>query len=256
MEEKIETNEVKPAAKRRGALRWILYGVGAVLALVVLALLVHPFWVGPVGRGVATSIVPSFTDTAFEMKALSVNGFGAKVALDGLRLGNPAGGPESLPDAASVQSLFVDVAPLSLVSDEIHVREIRVASPHASTFCIGALNNFAVIGENVEKKLGPKEEKEEKKEPSEVKALIDHLLVTDVRVDFGTVSALTIPKIELTTVTNVATLVVENFRIANPSDEKQVTNAVFVGRLAVTLDWASVFTKKITSTTSRWRIPM
>jgi len=210
----------------------------------VLALLAHPLWIGPAGTGLVGGIVPSYTGTDAGLGRLAVNGYSGRFALDGFRLGNPAGGPKELPDAASVGSLSVDVAPLSLLSDEIHVREVVVASPHASTFCIGALNNFAVIGENVEKKLGPKKDKEEKKK-SETRALVDHLLVTDVRVDFGTVSALTIPKIELVTVTNVATLVVENFRISNPSDERQVTNAVYVGRLSVTLDWASVFTKKI-----------
>lgn len=228
---------------RRSLLKKILLTLGILLLGILVLLLAHPLWIGAVGRSVATSLTPSYTGTDFKLDGLSLNGYTGKLTVNGLSLGNPEGSPRELPEAVSVKSLFVDVEPLSLTSSDIHVREIRVESPHVSTFCIGNLNNFAVIGENVAKKMGPKKEKEEK--PSDTKVGIDHLLVTDVRVDFGTVSALTIPKIELTTVTNVATLVVEGLRISNPPEETSITNAVYVGKVTVTMDWASLFTKTI-----------
>lgn len=230
-----------PKKKARGKI-WLI-AAGLVLAVLALALLAHPLWVGAAGRGAVGALAPSYTGTDVVLEGLGVNGYAGTLAARGFRLGNPKGGPAALPDAVSVQALAVDVAPLSLLSSVLRVRDVTVASPHASVFCIEGVNNFAAIGENVQKKLGKKEKKDEK--ASETRVDVEHLLVTDVRVDLGTVSALTIPRIELTTVTNVATLVVENVRLSNPAEETAVTNALFVGRLAVTLDWPSVFTKKI-----------
>lgn len=226
--------------KRR--LAWWIKGPALLLGLVAVVLAAHPLWVGPAGSALTGSVAPGFTGTEVELGGLSANLYSGKISAEGFRLGNPEGAPEGLGDALSVKKLEVEADALSALTDAVKVRKVRIEGPHAAACLAGGKLNFAAIGEHVEKKLG---KKKKKKDSKDVRVDVESFEATDVRVALGTVSELTVPRISLETVANVATLTVENFRIANPKDGGSVPDAVRAKKVTVKFDWASIWTKRI-----------
>lgn len=180
---------------------WIL---GGVLALVVLAVLALPLWIGPTVKGVAEGVAPKFTGTPFKMEKFSLNPYTGKLFISGFNLGNPEGFDEK--SAVSFSSLSVDVEVASLFTKKIHVRDITLESPFVSyVFDKNGTNNFDRIRGHVQSKLGPaKEEKEAKNKEkieakSEKKVQIDRLCINGTKVKYR---MLTLP-IPLPTLTNI-----------------------------------------------------
>lgn len=175
---------------------WVL---GGLLALVVLAVLSVPLWIGPTVKGVAESVAPKFTGTPFKMEKFSLNPYTGKLFISGFNLGNPEGFDEK--SAVSFSSLSVDVEVASLFTKKIHVRDITLESPFVSyVFDKNGTNNFDSILANVKSKLGPEEEKKEEEESkSEKKVQIDRLCINGTKVKYR---MLTLP-IPLPTLTNI-----------------------------------------------------
>ena len=212
-----ETSAAKPPKKK--SLTWrivkgLLWTIGGLLIFIILALLTLPLWINPAGTSLAGWIVPKFTDTEFNLERITLNPYTGKLLVSGVKLANPEGYAEK--DAFSLGLLTVDVDVSSLLSKEIHVRDITISSPYASyVFDAAGSNNFDRIIASVKKKLGPKEKKE--KEPSETKVVIDKVTIKNVKVAVNT------GRFELTSLvvtdfgkSTAATIKLEGVKLVNP----------------------------------------
>ena len=207
-----ETPKKKSLGRR--ILKGLLWTIGGLLLFVIVALLTLPLWINPVGTSLANALVPSYTGTAFNLERLNLNPYTGKLLVSGVKLANPEGYAEK--DAFSLGLLTVDVDVSSLLSKEIHVRDITISSPYASyVFDAAGSNNFDRIIASVKKKLGPKEKKE--KEPSETKVVIDKVTIKNVKVAVNT------GRFELTSLvvtdfgkSTAATIKLEGVKLVNP----------------------------------------
>lgn len=166
-------------------LLWCLAGV-VLLALLVVASM--PLWISPVATGVANSVVPKVTGTAFHVERIYVNPWTGAVRINDMKLSNPEGFGES--PAFSMKSFTLDIALLKLFSNKLHIKELVIEDPFASYYSHEGTNNIDFILANVEKVLGEKkeedkeeeEEVEEKDEKSQMKIIIDHFRVSGTKV--------------------------------------------------------------------------
>ena len=134
--------------------------IGCILLVLVLALALHPLWLGSAVKCGAEKVGPKFTGTPIALANCDINLYGGRVAFDGFVLDNPAGASEKV--AASVGAFKVVVDPSTVASDVIVVKEITIKDIFASYIDVNGTNNFDVIAANA---AGPQAE-----EPSEAEA--------------------------------------------------------------------------------------
>ena len=162
-------------------LLWCLAGVVLLAFLVVASM---PLWISPIATGVANSVVPKLTGTAFHVERIYVNPWTGAVRVNDMKLSNPEGFGES--PAFSMKSFVLDLSLFALFSNTLHVKELIIEDPFASYYSHDGTNNIDFILANVEKVLGEKkeekeEEAEEKDEKSQIKLVIDHLRVSGTK---------------------------------------------------------------------------
>lgn len=140
--------------------KFLLKVVLGVVALVLLAVLTLPVWLGPVVKPVANTMVPKFTKTGFNLGHLYLNPYTARFELADMQLANPEGYPEKY--AVTVGDVAFDAKTLSLVTDVIHIEEIKIKDIFVSVVSGGPekIGNFTQIQYNV---AGGKEKFEAKK---------------------------------------------------------------------------------------------
>jgi hypothetical protein len=181
-------------------LKFLLWTVVGILALVLVLVLTIPLWLGSTVATVATKVTPEFTGTPFVLEGANINPYTGKYGITKLMLGNPEGYP--VPTAFSVSSVTVDVEMSSLFSDTIHIREISIVDAYASYVSKDDTNNFEWIMAHVDEKLGPKEETKEKevkeKDKGEgKKVVIDKLTISGTRLKLKVLPEVSIPTITL-----------------------------------------------------------
>lgn len=141
----------------------VLKTILVLLGLVAVLIAAHPFWIGPVVKGVAESKVPALTGTAFALGDLRVNLYTGALRLGDVTLFNPGGFDE--PRAFELDRFSVDLDTASVLSDVIVVRDITVDGVFVSWVERDGTNNFEMIGANVArageggKKAGKPDEK-------------------------------------------------------------------------------------------------
>ena len=234
------TGQPKKKSPARRLLKGLLWFIGGLLALVIVALLTLPLWINPVGTSLAGAIVPSFTGTAFNLERLNLNPYTGKLLVSGVRLANPDGYAET--NAFTLGSLSVDVEVSSLLSDTIHVRDVTVDAPFAS-YVLDAQgsNNIERILAAVNEKLGPKKEKKEK---SETKVVVDKLTVKNVRAVIGT-GAFELTSLVVTDFGTTNALVkLEDMKLVNP-DGFPEPNAFSLKALSIGVETADLKKKPI-----------
>lgn len=179
-------------------------GIGLVLALVAVVVVVG-FFLGKVVKAGMETVGPKVTQTAFTVEAVHISPMSGSVGLDNFVLGNPDEYKAKSPNAISVGKVAVSVAPLSVMSDKIIVKNIEVREPEI-TFVgnpFGA-NNLKKIMDNVNAFTGGAEGKPAgtnapappaEKQPGK-KLQVDRFLITGAKVHcvFGT---LPLPDIQL-----------------------------------------------------------
>lgn len=145
----------------------LLKVVLGIVALVLLAVLTLPLWLGPVAKPIAGTMVPKFTQTGFHLGHLYLNPYTCRFELADMQLENPAGYPEKY--AVTVGDVAFDAKTLSLATDVIHIEEIKIKDIFVSVVSGGPekVGNFTQIQYNV---AGGKEKFEAKKAEAEKKA--------------------------------------------------------------------------------------
>ena len=185
------------------------------VALVVVALLALPLWFGPVAKTAANSVVPGIVKTDFHLGHLSLNPYTARFELGDMQLANPTGYSEKF--AVTVGDVNFDAETLSLVTDVIHIEEIKIKDVFVSYVSGGEnkVNNFLQIQYNVaggkekfEAAQAEKEAAEAEQKPVEQKAeaesdkpakkvIIDRIEISGVMVQLGFMP-LPVPSLTLT----------------------------------------------------------
>ncbi len=194
-------------------LKIVLWTLAAIVAVVLLAVLTIPLWIGPVVTGTANKVVPDVTGTGFHMGEFGLNPYSGKVHIGDVQLQNPshyfektAEAPKeegvlsgalsavkkageavtdlvSTPEtnAVSFTSIDVRLATTSLLTDTIHIEEIVVKDfyLYAEAPLVSNLREIVAYATK-----DAKEEKEEK-EPSETKVIIDRISIEGLTVKFG-----------------------------------------------------------------------
>jgi len=157
------------------------------VALLVI-LLAHPLWVGPLVRGAAPKLVNSATGVAFKVERFALNLYTGHFELGLLELGNPAEFQE--PRALAVGRLTVDFDTLSALGSTIRIRSVDIGEVFASYVEQAGTNNWQRIAGGG----GASEAKEPQAadQPAEAKAsgkkvVIDELTVDGVKVRYGKV---------------------------------------------------------------------
>lgn len=185
------------------------------VALVMVALLALPLWFGPVAKTAANSVVPGIVKTDFHLGHLSLNPYTARLELGDMQLANPTGYSEKF--AVTVGDVNFDAETLSLVTDVIHIEEIKIKDVFVSYVSGGEnkVNNFLQIQYNVaggkekfEAAQAEKEAAEAEQKPVEQKAeaesdkpakkvIIDRIEISGVMVQLGFMP-LPVPSLTLT----------------------------------------------------------
>ena len=188
----------------------LLKAVLWIVVVVVVALLVSPLWVGPVGRLVANAVVPGKVQADFHLGHLSANPYTARFELGDMQLANPKGYSEKY--AVTVGEIVLDAKTTTLFSDVIHVEEIKVKDVFVSLVSGGQydVNNFEQIQYNLaggkekyeaakaeEEKAAQEKKPETEAEEKEKKVIIDRLEISGLKIQLGPVP-ITIPSITLT----------------------------------------------------------
>jgi hypothetical protein len=106
----------------------ILLGVGiGLLALIVIAVTVVGLFLGPIVKTGMETVGPKIVQVSIKVDSVGLSALTGSAKIKGLVIGNPEG--YKAPQAISVGLIAVGVNPLSVLSDKIVVRSVRVEAP-------------------------------------------------------------------------------------------------------------------------------
>jgi len=132
------------------AKKFLLIGGIGLLVLIVVAVMVMGLFLGKIVKAGMETVGPKITQTTFTVDAVDVSLLAGSAKVKNLVIGNPEGYKDKSANAISVGLAAVTVSPMSVMSDKIVVKSVRVESPEI-TFegnPFGA-NNLKKIQDNV-----------------------------------------------------------------------------------------------------------
>ncbi len=182
----------------------ILIAVVGLLVLAVIAVIVVGLSLGTIVKTGVNTVGPKLTQTTLNVEGVDVSLLSGSAKIKNLVIGNPEG--YKAPNAISVGLAAVSVAPMSVLSDKIVVKSIRVESPEI-TFegnPLGA-NNLKKLQENVNAAAASLQSPATN-QPAKTgapakpakKLEVDDFLITGAKIHYGTGPTLPLPDIHLT----------------------------------------------------------
>jgi uncharacterized protein involved in outer membrane biogenesis len=183
----------------------LLFLVIGLLALVVVAVIVVGLFLGKIVRLGINDLGPKITQTTFTVDTVDVSLLTGSAKVKNLVIGNPQG--YKAPNAISVGLAAVSVSSMSVLSDKIVVKSVRVESPEI-TFegnPLGA-NNLKKIQDNVNAAAANFQSPLSTNQPPKTaapakpgaKLEVDDFLITGTKVHISTGVTLPLPDIHLT----------------------------------------------------------
>ena len=176
--------------------------IGLLLIVVVAGYLTMGLWIKPL----IGYVVPKITQTSASLEQADISLLSGRLALKGLKIGNPAGFSE--PYVFELGEFSVEFQPKSIFTNKIIVDKVLVKGTQITT----ELNklgqtNLLVLNSNVQSTLNPNASKEmtkkEKDEPTTSKStksvIIKDLQILDTKLQFsmmGHTGTLTLPNIQ------------------------------------------------------------
>lgn len=134
-------------------LKGTLIAIGSIVFLLILALALHPLWIGSAIKVATTKVAPTYTGTPLALEECDINLYAGRVVFGGFALSNPEGCADKT--AASVKTLRVVVDVPSLATDVIVVKEITLTGIYASYLnAAPGKTNFDVIADNAKAATG------------------------------------------------------------------------------------------------------
>jgi uncharacterized protein involved in outer membrane biogenesis len=185
-----------------------LWTIAGMLVLFIIAAIVVGLFIGNIVKAGMETIGPKVTKTTYTVDAVNVSIFTGSAAIKNLVIGNPVEYKDKAPNAIVVGSTAVRVAPLSVLSDKIVIKYVRVEAPEI-TFEGNPLgkNNLKKILDNANEFTASFQSAPTTNQPAKpagkpaghgLKLQVDELTVSGAKVYLGTNSALTLPDIHFT----------------------------------------------------------
>ena len=184
----------------------ILVGIViGLLVLIVIGVIVVGLFLGKIVKAGIETVGPKITQTTLTVDAVDLSLLTGSVKVKGLVVGSPAG--YKAPNVISVGVAAVRVSPMSLLSDKIVVKSIKVEAPEI-TFegnPLGA-NNLKKIQDNVNAAAANFQSPLSTNQPPKTAAPakpgakfeVDDFLITGAKVHIGTGATVPLPDIHLT----------------------------------------------------------
>jgi uncharacterized protein involved in outer membrane biogenesis len=141
-----QNNQITSLMKK---LKIILWGIGiGLLALIVITVIVVSFFLGSLVKTGMETVGPKIVQVSIKVDSVGLSALTGSAKIKGLVIGNPEG--YKMPQAISIGLVAVGVNPLSVLSDKIIVRSVRVDAPEitfeGSPF---GKNNLGQIMDNI-----------------------------------------------------------------------------------------------------------
>ena len=183
----------------------ILLGIAiALVVLIIVAVIVVGLFLGKIVKAGMETIGPKITQTTLTVDSVDVSMLTGSAKVKNLVIGNPEG--FKAPNAISVGLAAVSVSPMSVLSDKIVVKSVRVESPEI-TFegnPFGA-NNLKKIQDNVNTAAANFQSPLSTNQPPKTaapakpgaKLEVDEFIITGGKIHFGTGPTLPLPDIRL-----------------------------------------------------------
>jgi uncharacterized protein involved in outer membrane biogenesis len=181
----------------------LLFGGLGLVVLIVVAVIVAGLFLGNIVKVAVNNVGPKLTQTPLTVEAVDLSLLTGSATIQNLIVGNPAG--YSAPDAIRVGRVDVRVNPMSVLSDKIVVKSVRVESLEVTLEGnpLGA-NNLKKIEDNVSaaassspSSTNPPAAAATPAKPGK-KLEVDDLVITGAKVHYGAGLTLPLPDIHLT----------------------------------------------------------
>ena len=183
----------------------MIRAVIAVLVLLVVAVGLSIYFLGSIVKKGVETVGPQITGTEIKLDSATLSLLSGSGKLKGLLVGNPQGFKS--PSAIKVGSVSVGVAPGSLLSGKVHVKEVRVEAPEI-TFEGGLKgNNLGKLLDNVQAGTGGSEKTATPENKAASRKLqVDDFVITGGRINLsldlsvlgGKSATVPLPEIHLT----------------------------------------------------------
>ena len=125
----------------------LLGAVIGLLAVIIIAVIVMGLFLGKIVKKGVNTVGPKITQTTLTVDTVDLSLLTGSATVKNLVVGNPAG--YKAPNAISVDRTAVSVSPMSVLSDKIVVKSIRLESPEITFEGSLSGNNLSKLLDNV-----------------------------------------------------------------------------------------------------------
>lgn len=134
----------------------VLYIVGSLVALAVLAFLIVAFMLGSIVKKGVNHAGPRLTQTSVVLEDAKISPFSGKGTLKGLTVGNPVGW--TTPRAFYLGEISIDIEPGSLTKETIVINSIVIDQPEITFETRITTSNLQDLLKNIQKSSGASEQ--------------------------------------------------------------------------------------------------
>lgn len=131
----------------------VLYIVGSLVALAVVAILIVAFMLGSIVKKGVNHAGPQITQTSVVLESAKISPFSGKGTLKGLTVGNPVGW--TTPRAFYLGEISIDLEPGSLTKDHIVINSIVIDQPEITFETKITSSNLQDLLKNIQKSSDP-----------------------------------------------------------------------------------------------------
>ncbi len=127
----------------------VLYIVGALVALALVAILIVSFMLGSIVKKAVNHAGPQITQTSVVLENAKISPFSGKGTLKGLTVGNPAGW--TTPRAFYLGEISIDIEPGSVTKETIVINSIVINEPEITFETKITTSNLQDLLKNIQK---------------------------------------------------------------------------------------------------------
>lgn len=146
-----------------------------VVALVAVIFLVGTFYGGSIVKSSVVEYGPEYTGTSVALDDVSFSPLGGTAGLSGLVIGSPEGFEAD--KTFSLTDVSVKLEPSTLLSDTVHINEIRITDPEITVELKGGKLNVSALADNLSQYAS------DDTEETTTNVIIDDLYITGAKVN-------------------------------------------------------------------------
>lgn len=170
----------------------LLITIGVLVAVAVVAVVIVSQMLDSAVKSGTNTFAPKITGTTVTLESASISPLSGSGSLSGLVIGNPEGWSDN--NLASLGSIHLDIAPLSLLGDTIVIEDMVIDAPEFRYETKLVASNVKDLLENIEKIAGSSSEEAAEARSSERHIAIKRFILRNGKVTIGAGgSAVTVP---------------------------------------------------------------